>query len=160
MGYFVEYATVGCLPDSREYYPTLNEAKTALRDMFLAYSWNEDNRVKVVTPLADITKKELQFGSIPYAEVRDISYISIEYVSERKYTLTEVTMSEEHESYAYCSNTQDSATLDEIQNLMHDYDITSAIFITENGDYDNLHVQYGYPSFRAHKTMFSVNWSS
>lgn len=72
------------------------------------------------------------------------------------YSTHTVKNSPELESLAYCCAIQDSETLDSIKQQLNDDDITSAIFDTSNGDYDNLHINYGYPSFRHHDTWHKV----
>jgi hypothetical protein len=70
------------------------------------------------------------------------------------YKLVPVTLTEDEMStMAFCCSIQDTESLEAIQEMLGDDTITAAQFITENGDYDNLHIRFGYPSFR-----HSVNW--
>jgi hypothetical protein len=156
MGYYVENTTVGCLPDSREYYETLVDAKKAMRDI-IEY---DEEYWEIMTPLHFISLSALKkYGVITYAE-QGITQINIKYAPSRKYTLTEVPMTDEHDSLSYCNTIQDSETLDIIREMLHDDDITAAIFDTSNGDYDNLHIGYGSPSFRKRDNMWKVIWRS
>ena len=61
------------------------------------------------------------------------------------------------ETLAFCCEIQDIESLDMIREQLNNQDITGAMFLTENGDImDQLHVRYGYPTFRYSKQWYKV----
>lgn len=73
-----------------------------------------------------------------------------------RYATTLVNTNDHLDSLAYCNLIQDHESLEAIQEMLNDADITAAIFDTSNGDYDDLHIQYGQPSFQSHKVWNKV----
>ena len=127
-----------------------------------------DEDVEIITPLHFITLQELkQYGEITYAQI-GIQHVNISYVEKPKYSKIKVSDKTIHsDEYQYAGNLpfsfaceiQDSETLDIIKDILQDYDITAALFTTYTGDYEDIHVGYGYPSFRKRDYWYRIKWN-